>query len=146
MSRPLSLGRRPTQPVSGGRDLAFPVRLTARVSLTRILVTVATRPPFRILYAPAVLDHLRAVPRRHYSLLRGELERQLGFEPATPTRNRKPVRGPNALGAEWELRCGPGNSLRVFYEVDHGARRVSVLAIGVKQRERLLVGNEEVEL
>ncbi|MGH7338851.1 MAG: type II toxin-antitoxin system RelE family toxin [Candidatus Rokuibacteriota bacterium] len=114
--------------------------------MTRILVIMPVRPPFEIVYAPAVLDHLRAVPRRHHSLLRGELERQLGFEPAVPTRNRKPLRGPNALGAEWELRCGPENGLRVFYEVDHDARRVSVLAIGVKERERLLIGNEEVQL
>jgi hypothetical protein len=71
------------------------------------------------------------------------LERQLGFEPTTPTRNRKPLRGPNALGAEWELRCGPGNRHRVFYDVDHGARRVSVLAIGVKKRDQLMIGNEE---
>ncbi len=106
----------------------------------------ARRRPFLILYAPAVMGHLRAVPRPHRSLLRDEVQRQLAFEPTSPTRNRKPLRGPNALEAEWELRCGPGNRYRVFYEVDPAARRVSVLAIGVKQRERLLIGKEEVEL
>lgn len=62
------------------------------------------------------------------------------------TRNRKPLRGPNVLGAEWELRCGPGNRYRVFYEIDQAARRVSVLAIGLKLRERLRIGNEEIDL
>ena len=62
------------------------------------------------------------------------------------TRNRKPLRGPNVLGAEWELRCGTGNRYRVFYEIDQAARRVSVLAIGLKLRERLRIGNEEIDL
>ena len=78
--------------------------------------------------------------------MRRELEEQLSYEPTTQTRNRKPLRGPNALGAEWELRCGSGNRYRVFYEVDHAARRVAVLAVGVKKRGRLLIGNEEVHL
>lgn len=111
-----------------------------------IMVIMPVRRPFEIIYAPAVLDHLRAVPRRHHSLLRGEVEQQLGFEPDTATRNRKLLRGPNVLGAEWELRCGPTNRYRVFYEVDQEARRVSILAIGLKVRDRLRIGNEEIEL
>jgi hypothetical protein len=74
------------------------------------------------------------------------VEQQHGYEPVTVTRNRKPLRGPNVLGAEWELRCGPGNRYRVFYEIDQAARRVSVLAIGLKLRERLRIGNEEIDL
>lgn len=50
-----------------------------------------------------------------------------------------------AFETEWEIRFGPENRLRVFYEVDRKAGVVYVLAIGVKVRERLTIGGEEVE-
>jgi hypothetical protein len=34
----------------------------------------------------------------------------------------------------------------VFYRIDHDAREVRIVAIGVKERNRLLVGGEEVTL
>ena len=44
----------------------------------------------------------------------------------------------------WELRIG---DLRVYYEVkDDPERIVVVKAIGVKERNRVLIGGEEVEL
>jgi len=60
------------------------------------------------------------------------------------TRNRKPVRPPAAFEAEWELRFGPANRFRVFYQIDHTNRQVRIVAVGVKDRNRLLVGGEEV--
>jgi len=66
--------------------------------------------------------------------------------PATRTRNRKPLEELAALGATWELRFGPKNSFRVFYDVDHDEKIVSVLAIGVKEGNRLFVGGQEFEL
>ena len=120
--------------------------LTAEQEMTIILVRMPERTRFEIVYSVAVLGHLEGVPRRHHSLLRRELEQQLHFEPMVPTRNRKPLRGPNALGAEWELRCGPEGRYRVFYEVRADERRVWVLALGVKDRNRLLIGNQEIQL
>lgn len=61
------------------------------------------------------------------------------------TRNRKPLDQPAPFGASWELRSGPDNRFRVFYEVDAAAYEVQVLAIGVKERSRLLFGGEEYE-
>lgn len=59
-----------------------------------------------------------------------------------PTRQRKVLRA-NAL-APWELRIG---DLRVYYEVkDEPERVVVVKAVGVKKRNRVLIGGEEVEL
>jgi mRNA-degrading endonuclease RelE of RelBE toxin-antitoxin system len=104
------------------------------------------REPFEILYAPAVQEHLRRVQRQHHSSLRQAIEEHLRFEPINPTRNRKPLRGPNAIGAEWALRCGPDNRYRVLYEVHLDERSVWILAIGEKERDRLLIGNEEVQL
>jgi len=46
--------------------------------------------------------------------------------------------------ATWELRFGPGNRFRVFYAVSHERREVQILAIGTKERNRLIVGREEI--
>ena len=62
------------------------------------------------------------------------------------THNRKPVEQPAPFGATWELRFGPGNCFRVFYEVDDIKQTVWILAIGIKERDRLFIGREEFEL
>jgi Ser/Thr protein kinase RdoA (MazF antagonist) len=67
-------------------------------------------------------------------------------EPDVETRNRKPVRPPAAFQAEWDLRLGPKNRFRVFYQIDQEKRQVRIVAIGVKDRNRLLIGGEEVTL
>ena len=68
------------------------------------------------------------------------------FEPEIATRNRKPLERPIALGARWELRLGPDNRFRVFYRVEAEERRVRILAIAVKERNRIFLAGEEVEL
>jgi hypothetical protein len=50
---------------------------------------------------------------------------------------------PTPFGATWELRCGPNNRFRIFYEIDSNEMVVSILAIGVKEGNRLWVGGEE---
>lgn len=74
-----------------------------------------------------------AVPREHHRI----------FSPERITRNRKPLEQPAPFGATWELRCGPKNRFRVFYEVDSAEMHVRVLAIGVEERDRLVIGGEE---
>jgi mRNA-degrading endonuclease RelE of RelBE toxin-antitoxin system len=101
---------------------------------------------FELLYAPQVKQHLKAIERKHYGLIRQEIEAQLRFEPDVETRNRKPLKRAVAVEAEWEIRFGPNNRFRVFYEVDRDTGSVYILAIGVKIRDRLYVGGEEVEL
>jgi len=68
------------------------------------------------------------------------------FEPETETRNRKPLLRPSALGSAWELRFGPDNGFRVFYQADHALKQVYILAVGVKIKDRLFVGGEEFDL
>ena len=101
---------------------------------------------FELIYAPQVKQHLKAIERRHYGLIRQEIEAQLRFEPDVETRNRKPLKRVVTFGAEWEIRFGPNNWSRVFYEVDRDAGVVYILAIGVKVRDPLYIGGEEVEL
>ncbi len=109
------------------------------------MVIMAKRPPFALVYAAEVKGHLRAIEPRHHSLIRAEIEAQLSYQPVVETRNRKPLKRPATFGAEWELRFGPDNRFRVFYQVSPDDREVLVLAVGVKDRERLFIGGEEVE-
>jgi mRNA-degrading endonuclease RelE of RelBE toxin-antitoxin system len=107
---------------------------------------VRRRQPYALVYAPEVKEHLRAIERQHYSLIRETLQEQLLYDPDDETRNRKPLRQPAIFEAQWELRFGPDNRFRVFYEIDHKNHSVYILAIGIKERNRLFIGGEEVEL
>jgi len=106
---------------------------------------MARQQPFVFIFDPQVDDHLRTIEAKHHSLIRKAMREQLRFEPETETRNRKPLQRPAASGATWELRFGPGNRFRVLYAVDRERREVHILAIGVKDRNRLIIGGEEVE-
>jgi hypothetical protein len=98
-----------------------------------------------LVYAAAVKQHLRVIEAKYHSLIQSEVETQLLSAPTVETRNRKPLQRPTAFGADWELRFGLENRFRVFYQVDAENREVRVLAVGVKDRNRLLIGGEEVE-
>ena len=102
--------------------------------------------PFGLVYAPQVKAHLQAIDRKYYSLIRQTIEAQLQFSPDVETRNRKPLKRPVEFGADWEIRFGPNNRFRVFYAVEREDRRVVILAIGTKQRDRLMIGKEEISL
>jgi len=79
---------------------------------------MAPQRQFAIIYDPEVKQHLKAIERRYYSLIRTAIEKQLQFEPDVETRNRKPLTRRIELEADWELRCGPDNHFRLFYQVD----------------------------
>ncbi len=102
--------------------------------------------PFNLIYAAQVKTHLKAIDRKYHSLIRQEVENQLRFEPDVETRNRKPLTRAVEFEADWELRCGPNNRFRVFYEVSPTEREVYVIAIGIKRGNRVFIGDEEVEL
>jgi mRNA-degrading endonuclease RelE of RelBE toxin-antitoxin system len=106
-------------------------------------MVMAKRPSFALVYADEVKQHLRAIETKYHSLIQSEIEGQLLFEPEVETRNRKPLKRPISFGAQWELRLGPDNRFRVFYQVHADNREVRVLAVGVKDRDRLLIGGEE---
>jgi mRNA-degrading endonuclease RelE of RelBE toxin-antitoxin system len=100
---------------------------------------------FELVYVPQVKEHLEAIESKYYGLIRQEIEAQLQFEPEVETKNRKPLKRAVAFEGEWEIRFGPDNRFRVFYEVDREAGIVYILAIGVKARDQLYIGGEEVE-
>ena len=101
---------------------------------------------FTIVYAPITKDHLRAIEAKYYSLIRETVDRQLAFEPTAETRSRKPLKRPVVFMATWEIRFGPQNRFRVYYDVDLAQQIVSILAIGCKQGNRVVVGGEEIQL
>ena len=98
--------------------------------------------PYRIEYSPATVPHLQGLTARQRSMVFDAVDEQLAHEPTVETRNPKPMR-PNPL-APWELRIG---EIRVYYDVEEEPERlVIILAVGIKDRSRIIVGGEEVEL
>ena len=106
---------------------------------------MAKRPKFTLSFAPEAIEHLDRIESKHHGILRRTIREQLTHTPTEETRNRKPLDQPAPFGATWELRCGHDNRFRVFYAVESESQAVQVLAIGVKDRSRLLIGGEEYE-
>ena len=107
---------------------------------------MAQKPEFTLIFAPEVIAHLQVIDKKYHSLIRKAINEQLSYTPLEVTRNRKPLEQPAPFGATWELRFGTQNRFRVFYEVDKIEKMVLILAIGVKDREKLIIGTEEVNL
>jgi mRNA-degrading endonuclease RelE of RelBE toxin-antitoxin system len=97
---------------------------------------------YRIDYSPEAVDHLAGLTARQRGTVLDVVIRQLSHEPARATRNRKVLRA-NPI-APFELRIG---LLRVYYELLEDPERVVVVkAVGIKERDRVRIGGEEVEL
>ncbi len=100
---------------------------------------------FTIIFAPETVADLDVIERKDHRLIRETIEEQLSFSPEQVTRNRKPLEQPAPFGATWELRFGRDHRFRVFYEVEASTRVINLLAIGIKERNKLLIGGEEFE-
>jgi mRNA-degrading endonuclease RelE of RelBE toxin-antitoxin system len=97
---------------------------------------------YRIEYSPETAGHLKVLTARQRSILFDAVDEQLAHQPTLETRNRKRMRS-NPL-ALWELRIG---ELRVYYDVDDKPDpTVYIRAVGIKDRNRVRIGHEEVEL
>jgi mRNA-degrading endonuclease RelE of RelBE toxin-antitoxin system len=106
-------------------------------------------------YSPEAEEHLRTFTTRQQAIVLDTVDQQLMYEPTVETRNRKPMR-PNPL-APWELRIG---DLRVYYDIqpdssdesdavgesEPSQSTVLVVAVGVKERNRVRIGGEVFEL
>ena len=97
---------------------------------------------YRIEYDPETQEHLAVLSARDVSTVLDTVLRQLVDQPSFGTRNRKKMR-PNPV-APWELRIG---RLRVYYDVQDAPEPiVTIRAIGVKDRNRVRIGGQEIEL
>jgi mRNA-degrading endonuclease RelE of RelBE toxin-antitoxin system len=98
--------------------------------------------PYHVEFSPDAEDHLRALTARQQRRVLDAVDIQLVHQPTLETKNRKPMR-PNPV-APWELRVG---ELRVYYDVEESPERVVLVrAVGVKVRDRVRIGGEEIEL
>jgi len=114
--------------------------------MTIIIVRMKPAERFFLIYAPITKFHLKTIERKYHSLIRKTIENELQFEPDVETRNRKPLKRPVRFEADWELRFGPDNRFRVFYDIKIESHEVHILAIGVKEGNRLFIGGKEVKL
>jgi len=105
-----------------------------------------SQPKYELIFAPEVTHYLDAVHRKFHRLIQQTIEEQLSHTPERKTRNRQPLEQPAPFGATWKLRFGPHNRFRVFYDIHSESLAVQVLAIGIKERNLLLIGGEEFEL
>jgi mRNA-degrading endonuclease RelE of RelBE toxin-antitoxin system len=106
-----------------------------------------SRVRYSIIYSRETYKHIKVIGRKYHRLIQKTIEEQLTITPEQKTRNRKPLEEfPGPFGSTWELRFGPGNRFRVYYEVVPDSKTVWILAIGVKKRNRLLIDGEEFEL
>jgi mRNA-degrading endonuclease RelE of RelBE toxin-antitoxin system len=97
---------------------------------------------YRIDYSPETEEHLRVLTTRQRAMVFDGVDEQLEHQPDVETRNRKPMR-PNPL-APWELRIG---ELRVYYEIEEDPEQVvTIVAVGIKDRNRVLIGGKEIKL
>ena len=84
------------------------------------------------------LSHYTAFERK---LVVSEIREQLTHEPLVETKNRKSLR--DTPIASWELRIG---KYRVFYEVNEPAQMVSIVSVGHKEHNILLIGGKEGQI
>jgi mRNA-degrading endonuclease RelE of RelBE toxin-antitoxin system len=97
---------------------------------------------YHIEYSPDAEEHLGGLSARHQAVVLDTVDRQLVHQPTVETRNRKPMR-PNPI-APWELRIG---NLRVYYDVEEEPEPVIYIrAVGIKERNRVRIGKEVIEL
>ena len=99
---------------------------------------------YEILFADETDEHLAALTAGQKAAVFEAIARQLPHEPTRKTRNRKPMDpDKRSFITPWELRAG---NLRVYYAVeDQPSPTVVIVAVGVKVRERLLIGGKDVE-
>ena len=103
------------------------------------------KPKFEIEYVEEVFEHLEVIEQKFHRTIEEAIFEQLSYTPITETKNRKPLEPPAPFEATWEIRFGMQNEFRALYEVDAAEKIVYVLAIGVKDGNRLIVGGEEFE-
>ena len=102
------------------------------------------RQPYYALLTDDAEAHLKALTAREMAMVAEAIERQLKYEPAVETRNRKRMDPDKRLYiAPWELRVA---QLRVYYAVEDRPERVVVIvAIGEKDRDRIKIGGQYIE-
>lgn len=98
---------------------------------------------FEIGFTQTASEHVRAFRKVDQTVIFDAIAKQLRYDAATETRNRKRL-SENEL-ADWELRV---DEFRVFYDLidEGGGQSVKIKAVGQKVHNKLFVGGKEVKL
>ena len=96
---------------------------------------------FAIQFSADARDHLKAFRKRDQQIIVDAIVDELTHQPDQPTTHRKPLE--NNPIAPWELRA---RDFRVFYDISLDDHVVSIVAVGQKSHNRLLIGGEEIAL
>jgi len=96
---------------------------------------------FAIELSPHARDHVRQLRKREQRIIVDAITLHLAHQPDLPTQHRKKLQD-NPL-APWELRVG---DYRVFYDVSPKSGTVIIVAVGLKDHNRLWIGGEEIDL
>jgi mRNA-degrading endonuclease RelE of RelBE toxin-antitoxin system len=96
---------------------------------------------YKIEFTRRAYAHLKAFRRSDRNLILDAVREQLAQTPDEETRNRKLLREDPL--ADFELRVG---DYRVFYDIYVDRCIVRILAVGVKDRNKLIIGGKEVVL
>jgi len=94
---------------------------------------------WRVALKESVIEDLRWFGKKNGRILLDEAERELARNPLSATRNMKTLR-PNFV-AQRELRLL--GKYRVLFDVDERAREVTIVLVGEKRGETLVVRGEE---
>jgi mRNA-degrading endonuclease RelE of RelBE toxin-antitoxin system len=100
--------------------------------------------PYDIQFGDEADEHVAALTARQRARLLDAIDRHLVHEPTKETRNRKPMRPDKTpFIAPWELRV---DEMRVYYDVEEEPKAVVVItAVGIKERNRILIAGREIE-
>lgn len=96
-------------------------------------------PSYEIKFSKPAYRHLETFRRFDRNRILDNIKKQLIYRPNEETRNKKLLRK-NPM-ADWELRVDP---YRVFYDIDETKSIVRILAIGIKDREKIIIDGEEI--
>jgi mRNA-degrading endonuclease RelE of RelBE toxin-antitoxin system len=96
---------------------------------------------FAIEFTKAAYRHLQAFKRFDRNRILDGIKAQFPHQPDLETRNKKLLRQ-NPL-ADWELRI---DTYRVFYDIDETQKVVRIIAIGIKEHNKVIIDGEEITL
>jgi len=100
--------------------------------------------PYDIRFSDEADKQIATLTARQRARLLDAVDRQLLHEPTKETRNRKPMRADKTpYIAPWELRI---DEMRVYYDVEEEPKAVVIItAVGIKERNRILIAGREIE-
>jgi mRNA-degrading endonuclease RelE of RelBE toxin-antitoxin system len=99
---------------------------------------------YRIKFAAQADEQIGDLTAHRRARLLEVIEKQLLHRPTVETRKRKPMQaGRRHFVAPWELRI---DDMRVYYDVEETPEPIVVVtAIGIKVRDRVMIGGKEFE-